>query len=75
VKLALSGLLKRRRVARRLSQEGLADRIGSSQSRIAKLEAGQRGVTLDLLFRALLATGTTKGEIGRELQHKKRRIA
>lgn len=75
VKLALSDLLKRRRTARRLSQESLAGRIGSSQSRIAKLEAGRRGTTLDLLFRALLATGMTRREIGQELQHKKRRIA
>jgi ribosome-binding protein aMBF1 (putative translation factor) len=75
MKLALGEFLRRHRARRRLSQEALAERLGSSQSRIAKLEAGVRGVTLDLLFRALFATGVTAGEIGREIQHRSRSAA
>src|SRR5262245_8086202 len=75
LKLALREFLKRQSAKHHLSQERLADRIGSSQSRIAKLETGLRGVSLDLLFRALFATGATKSQIGRQLQHRKRRIA
>ncbi len=58
-KLALSELLKRHREKEKLTQAALARRLGSSQSRVAKLESGARGVTLDLLFRALFATGVT----------------
>ena len=47
------------------SQTELARRIGSSQSRVAKLEAGETDVSLDLIFRALFATGAKIGEIGK----------
>ena len=75
LKIALSEVLKRHRQKRRLTQEALATKLGSSQSRIAKLEAGVRGVTLDLLFRALFATGVTTEAIVREMSHRKRRAA
>ena len=75
VRLALGEFLRRHRARRHLSQEALAMRLGSSQSRIAKLEAGTRGVTLDLLFRALFAAGVTVGEIAREIEHKSRSAA
>jgi transcriptional regulator with XRE-family HTH domain len=35
----------------------VADLIGSSQSRVAKMEAGDPSVSVDLLIRALLALG------------------
>src|ERR1700690_4199960 len=44
-------------LAGKLSQVGLPRRIGSSQSRVAKLEAAESEVSLDLLFRAFFATG------------------
>jgi hypothetical protein len=75
MKLALGDLLKRRRLKKGLTQQTLARRLGSSQSRIAKLELGVRGATLDLLFRALLAAGVTTDVIARELVHKKRSAA
>ena len=75
MKLALSDSLKRRRLKQRLTQEALAKRLGSSQSRIAKLESGAMGVTLDLLFRALFAAGATTEEIAREMRHRKRPAA
>lgn len=75
MKLALGQCLKRYRARRRLTQEALAEKLGSSQSRVAKLEAGFRGATLDLLFRALFATGATTDDIAREIRHKKSRAA
>ena len=75
VKLALSRCLRRRRLARRLTQAALAKRLGSSQSRVAKLESGAGGVTLDLLFRALFTVGVTADEIARELRQRKRAVA
>ena len=68
VKLALGRLLRRSREKQLLTQAALAARLGSSQSRVAKLETGTRGVTLDLLFRALYATGATTETILREMK-------
>ena len=63
VKLSLIEALKKSRQKRRLSQIDLAQRMGSSQSRIAKIEAGDASVSLDLIVRALIAAGTTKQDI------------
>ncbi len=75
MKLVLSDSLRRHRLKRRITQTELARRLGSSQSRVAKLEAGAMGVTLDLLFRALFATGVSAEEIAREIRHKRRSAA
>jgi phage-related protein/DNA-binding XRE family transcriptional regulator len=61
VKLALSRRLKDRRTARHLSQEQLAQMLRSSQSRVAKMEAGDPTVSVDLLLRSLFALGATPG--------------
>jgi hypothetical protein len=50
MKLALGQVLKRYRARKRLTQGVLALRLGSSQSRVAKVKSGFRGVTLDLSF-------------------------
>jgi DNA-binding XRE family transcriptional regulator len=75
MKLALSQCLRRHRQARRLTQAALARRLGSSQSRVAKLESGAFGVTLDLLFRALFAAGVTTAEIAQGMRQRKRSAA
>lgn len=62
-RLLLSRGLKQYRTRTGISQEKLAERIGSSQSRIAKAEAGDPSVSLDLLMRAIFATGVTTAEI------------
>lgn len=63
VKLSLIDALKKCRQKRRLSQVDLAQRMGSSQSRIAKIEAGDSSVSLDLVVRALIAAGATQQDI------------
>jgi predicted XRE-type DNA-binding protein len=63
IKLALSKSLRERR-EKQMTQVELAERMHSSQPRIAKAEGGDRSVSLDLLMRAMLATGATPREIG-----------
>ena len=58
-----TGLRQRRR--RSLTQGDLAKRLQSSQSRIAKIEAGDPSVSLDLLIRSLLILGTSRRELSR----------
>ena len=63
IKLALTDAVRQARIKRKLSQSELALRIKSSQSRVAKIEAGDASVSLDLIVRALLATGATRKEV------------
>lgn len=65
LKLALARGLRTRRERRGLTQSQLAKMIESSQSRVAKMESGDRSVSLDLLVRSLLVTGASKREIAR----------
>src|SRR5262245_12989118 len=57
LKIELSRQLKQRRTRRRLTQEEAAKLLGSSQSRVAKMESGDPSVSIDLLVRSLLALG------------------
>ncbi len=67
LKLALSNKLKAKRVSKKLTQAELAQVINSSQSRVAKMEAGDPAVSLDLLIKSLLALGVSKKELGRSI--------
>ena len=67
MKLALSEKLKERRLHKKLTQAQLAKVIESSQSRVAKMEAGDPTVSIDLLVKSLLALGVTKKELGRTI--------
>lgn len=67
MKLALSEKLRARRLRKRLTQAQLAKAIESSQSRIAKMEAGDPTVSIDLLVKSLLALGVSKKELGRTI--------
>ena len=63
IKLALTDAVRQTRIKRKLSQTDLAQRIKSSQSRVAKIEAGDASVSLDLIVRALFAVGATRQEV------------
>jgi len=65
LKLKLANSLKEVRTRRRLTQKEVAKRINSSQSRVAKMETGDRSVSLDLLIKSLLALGVTNNDIGK----------
>ena len=65
LKIRLAEGLRERRQRNRLSQVDLARMLKSSQSRIAKMEAGDPSVSLDLLIRSLLALGISDRELSR----------
>lgn len=65
LRLRLAEGLKARRRARGLTQTELARTVRSSQSRVAKMEAGDPAVSLDLLVKSLLALGTSNRELAR----------
>lgn len=67
IRLDISNLVKKQRAKRGWTQEQLARAIGSSQSRIAKLEGGDHGISMDLMIKALLSLGTSKKQIGKLL--------
>lgn len=65
IKLALARRLRELREKRKWTQSELAKRMGSSQSRVAKMEAADPTVSVDLLVRSLLAIGADRRELGR----------
>jgi DNA-binding XRE family transcriptional regulator len=65
LRLKLAEGLKARRVDKGLTQIQLAKVVQSSQSRVAKMEAGDPTVSLDLLVRSLLALGTSDRELAK----------
>jgi DNA-binding XRE family transcriptional regulator len=68
LKLLMSRHVRALRQQANLTQAQLAKKLHSSQSRIAKLEAADHSVSLDLLVRAQLALGATRADIARSLQ-------
>jgi DNA-binding XRE family transcriptional regulator len=67
LKIALGDKLKERRQREQVTQQKLAQLLGSSQSRVAKMEAGDPTVSLDLLLRALFALGATRKDVARAI--------
>lgn len=65
IKVGLSQTLRHLRERHGLTQGEVATRIGSSQSRIAKAEAADPSVSLDLLVRALIAIGASRREFAK----------
>jgi DNA-binding XRE family transcriptional regulator len=63
LRLKLAEGLKARRNARGMTQTALAKAVRSSQSRVAKMEAGDPTVSLDLLVKSLLALGASNREL------------
>ena len=71
LKIKLAMRLKEARTLLHLTQQQLAERIDSSQSRIAKMETGDPSVTLDLIIKSLLALGVKSEEIGKAISNSK----
>jgi hypothetical protein len=63
MKLALSRLLRLTRERRRLTQTRTATLLKTSQSRLARMEAGDASVSLDLLVRGLFALGASSKDL------------
>ena len=67
MRVSLGAKLRTRRERARLTQTAVARRLKSSQSRVAKMEAGDPNVSFELLIRAHLVLGARRAEIGRYL--------
>ena len=74
-KLALADGLRRRRERLGLTQAALAERLGSSQSRVAKMEAAHRSVSTDLLLKSLFQLGAGPSDVAKLLTTKARTYA
>ncbi len=70
MKLSLSKSLREMRRRKHLSQIEFAKLIKSSQSRVAKMEAGEASVSIDLLIRSLLALGASQKDLARVISTK-----
>jgi DNA-binding XRE family transcriptional regulator len=68
IKIALSQFVKEQRKRRRLTQERAARLIGSSQSRIAKMEAGDPSVSIDLYVKSIIALGGSREELSEAIK-------
>jgi ribosome-binding protein aMBF1 (putative translation factor) len=73
LKLALADELREQREKRGLTQEDVAREVGSSQSRVAKMEAADPTVSVDLLVRSLLKLGASRADVGRVVARRRRR--
>jgi len=74
-KLELAKALREQRARRRMTQEEAGRVLGSSQSRVAKMEAGDPSVSIDLLVRALFKLGGSRQDLVRHLVPPRKRRA
>src|SRR5438128_12179213 len=72
MKLALARCLHALRIRLKLSHSRVAELVGSSQSRVAKMESGDPSVSIDLLLRAVLAIGGSPAAVVRALASRKK---
>ncbi len=75
LKVRLSEALRARRLAQGISQAVLAKQLRSSQSRVAKMEAADPTVSLDLLLRGLLVMGAKSSDVAKALHGPKKAAA
>ena len=64
LKLRLADAVNARRVRQALTQHQLAALLGTSQSRVAKIEAADPSVSIDLMLRSLLRMGASRSDLG-----------
>ena len=75
LKLALAAGVRQFRERQGLTQAALARQLGSSQSRVAKMEAGEASVSVDLMIRSLLEIGAKASDIATIIKSRRSRRA
>ena len=65
MKISLAKKFQSKRKSKHLTQEEAAKLLHTSQSRVAKIEAGDPSVSLDLLIKGLISLGTTRKTLGK----------
>lgn len=71
LKIRLISMLKSTRESAHVSQHELARLLGSSQSRVAKIESGAADVSLDLVCKALFVLGVSRQRIGKTISSRR----
>jgi predicted XRE-type DNA-binding protein len=72
LKLALAEGLRDERQSQGLTQADVAERVGSSQSRVAKMEAADASVSVDLIVRSLFKLGAKRSDVARLMRRKRK---
>ncbi len=67
IKQSLAKSLREMRAEQAVSQAEVAKRVGSSQARVARMEAADASVSVDLLLNACLIMGANEKAIGRAI--------
>src|SRR5688572_4830525 len=75
LRLKLSDAVREFRKRKHLTQVQLAELLESSQSRVAKVEAADESVSLDLLIRSLLALGATHQDLAKVITDRVARVS
>ena len=75
LKLALAEGLKEERETQGLTQSELARRVGSSQSRVAKMEAADPSVSVDLMVRSLFKLGARRRDVAKLVNRRRRKTS
>ena len=75
LKLGLAEVVKEERSRRRLTQAQLGKLLGSSQSRVAKIEAADSSVSIDLMVRSLVKMGASRREVASYIAPPRRKRA
>lgn len=63
LKVGLANAVREERNRRSMTQEQLGRMLGSSQSRVAKMEAADPSVSIDLMVRSLFRMGASRKEV------------
>lgn len=64
-KLSLTKAVRAQRHRKHMTQVTLAERMKTSQSRVAMIEAGDPSVSMDLILRALFTLGISRKELAK----------
>ena len=72
LRIRLAAGLRALRLKKRISQTELARMVGSSQSRVAKMETRIPTVSLDLVVNSLLALGASRADLARLISGRRR---
>ncbi|MDH3973027.1 MAG: helix-turn-helix domain-containing protein [Deltaproteobacteria bacterium] len=65
MKIALAKKFQELRKSKKMTQVQVAKLLHTSQSKVAKMEAGDPSVSLELLIKGLITLGSTRKTVGR----------
>jgi len=68
MKVSLALHMKELRKVKGISQEKLAALLGSSQSRVAKMEACDSSVSMDMMVKSMAILGASSGDIAKAMK-------